>query len=326
MNLTLKNFRKKIICVTIGDIDGIGIHLLIKEFKKKKIKNFILLSNIKIFIDNINLSIKKINIIDLKSINKYDPKKFNILSYPTKNKYTNTLDSLNLSYKLTKEKYFIGILTLPLNKNKIQKKVDKNFIDQTNFFSSKENKTNTNMIFIHNDKFFIPLTIHIELKNVHNFYKNKRNVINKIENLMHSLKKDFKLKNPKIILAGINPHAGENNTISIDDSRYLKPLIKYFQNKKINIDGPCSGDGMINNYNLKRYQVFIFTYHDQALIPFKIISDYEGVNFTSNLSVIRTSPSHGTAENLINTNHAKSKGILNSFKLILKIYKNRQNE
>ena len=83
---------------------------------------------------------------------------------------------------------------------------------------------------------------------------------------------------------------------------------------------------MINNYNLKRYQVFIFTYHDQALIPFKIISDYEGVNFTSNLSVIRTSPSHGTAENLINTNHAKSKGILNSFKLILKIYKNRQNE
>ena len=325
MNLTLKKFRKKIICVTIGDIDGIGIRLLIKEFKKKKIKNFIILSNIKIFKVNINLSIKKINIIDLKSNNKYDPKKLNILTYPTKNKYTNTLDSLNLSYKLTKEKYFIGILTLPLNKNKIQKRVDKNFIDQTTFFSSKEKKTNTNMVFVHNDKFFVPLTIHIEIKNVHNFYKNKRNVINKIESLIYSLKKDFKLKNPKIILAGINPHAGENNTISIDDSRYLKPVIEYFKNKKVNINGPISGDGMINNFNLKKYQVFIFTYHDQALIPFKIISDYEGVNFTSNLSLIRTSPSHGTAEKLINSNHAKSKGILNSFKLIMKIYNNRLN-
>ena len=68
------------------------------------------------------------------------------------------------------------------------------------------------------------------------FIKNKRNVINKIENLIYSLKKDFKLKNPNIILAGINPHAGENNTISIDDSCYLKLVIEYFQIRKLLMD------------------------------------------------------------------------------------------
>jgi Pyridoxal phosphate biosynthesis protein len=196
MNLILKNSRKRFICVTIGDIDGIGIHLLIKEFKKKNIKNFIILTNIKIFTDTISLSTNKINLIDLKKINEYDPKKLNILTYTTKNKYTNTLDSLKLAYKLTKNRDFIGILTLPLNKNKIQKKVDKNFIDQTTFFSKKEKKTDTNMIFIHNEKFFIPLTIHIEIKNVHNFFKNKRKVIKRIESLFKSLKNDFKIKDP----------------------------------------------------------------------------------------------------------------------------------
>ena len=78
-----------------------------------------------------------------------------------------------------------------------------------------------------------------------------------------------------------------------------------------------------NNENLKNYDAFIFTYHDQALIPFKIISNYEGVNFTSNLNIIRVSPSHGTAEKLIGSNKVISKGIINCFNLIKKINKNR---
>ena len=67
----------------------------------------------------------------------------------TKNKNTNTIDSLKLAYKLTKRKYFIGILTLPLNKNKINKFINRNFIDQTTFFSNLEKKKNTNMVFFY---------------------------------------------------------------------------------------------------------------------------------------------------------------------------------
>ena len=180
------------------------------------------------------------------------------------------------------------------------------------------------MFLIHNNKFFIPLTLHIELKNVHKVFKKKTFMVNKIKEIIKTLKNDFNIKNPNMLIAGINPHAGENNTISTDESNFLKPIIQILKKLKININGPISGDGMINNTNLKKYDAFIFTYHDQALIPFKIISKYEGVNFTSNLNIIRVSPSHGTAYDLIKSNKASSKGIINSFKLINKIYKNRK--
>jgi 4-hydroxythreonine-4-phosphate dehydrogenase len=323
MNTNLLKLNKKLICVTIGDIEGIGIHLLLKEFKKNKIKNFILITNINIFIKYLKFPRNKINIIEGNNFNHYYKNKLNIYSFDTKNKETNTIDALKYAYEFTKKKKFAGILTLPLNKFKINKLVSKKFIDQTTYFSNKENQKYSNMIFFYKNKFFTPLTIHIELKEVHKAFKNKITMANKIENLYSTLLNDFKIKKPKIVLAGINPHAGENNIISKDDNKYLLPIIKHLKQKKIFIYGPISGDSIINNENLKKFNAFIFTYHDQALIPFKILSNYQGVNFTSNLDVIRVSPSHGTAENLIGSNKVVSKGIINCFKLIRQIKKNR---
>jgi len=323
MNTSLSKLNKKIICVTIGDIEGIGVHLLLKEYKKGKIKDFILLTNIKIFNHHIKFPKRKINIINRNNFDNYDKMKLNIYSFKTKNKNTNTMDALKYSYEFTKKNKFIGILTLPLNKYKLNKSVDKNFIDQTSFFSNKDEQKNSNMIFYYKKKFFIPLTIHVELKKVQKLFKNKKIMVKKIENLYSTLITDFKIKKPKMLLAGINPHAGENETISKDDNKYLIPIINHLNKKKIYINGPISGDGMINKQNLNSFDVFIFTFHDQALIPFKILSNYKGVNFTSNLNIIRVSPSHGTAENLIGSNKVISKGIINCFNLIKQIYKNR---
>ncbi len=324
MNTSISKLNKKFICVTIGDIEGIGIHLLLKEFKREKIKDFILITNINIFIKYIKFPINKINIINDENFNNYNKKKLNIYSFKTKNKQSNTMDALKYAYKLTKKRIFIGILTLPLNKYKLNKSVSKNFIDQTSFFSNKEKQKNSNMVFYYKNKFFIPLTIHIELKAVHNYFKKRVLMTNKIKNLYSTLINDFKIKKPKLIIAGINPHAGENNIISRDDNKYLLPIIDNLKQNGIFIHGPTSGDGIINKENLKNYDAFIFTYHDQALIPFKILSNYEGVNFTSNLDIIRVSPSHGTAENLVGSNKVISKGILNCFNLIKKIKKNRK--
>ena len=323
MSISLSKLNKNLICVTIGDIEGIGVHLLLKEFKRNKIKDFILLTNINIFNKHVKFPKKKINIVKKINFINYNKNKLNIFSFKTKNKNSNTIDALKYSYEFTKKNIFLGILTLPLNKNKLNKSLNNKFIDQTTFFSKKENQEYSNMIFYHKNKFFIPLTIHIELKEVHKLFKKKMMMIKKIENLLSTLKNDFKIKKPKLIIAGINPHAGENNTISKDDKKFLSPIIKQLKKIGILIDGPISGDGVINNENLKKYDAFIFTYHDQALIPFKILSNYEGVNFTSNLDIIRVSPSHGTAENLIGSNKVISKGIINCFNLIKQIKKNR---
>lgn len=323
MNTNLSKLNKKLICVTIGDIKGIGIHLLLKEFKKEKINNFVLLTNINIFNKYIKFPKNRINILNEENFNNYNKNKLNILSFKTKNINTNTMDSLNISYELTQKKKFIGILTLPLNKYKITKTIDKSFIDQTSFFSKKEKERYNNMVFYHKKKFFIPLTIHIEIKKVYKSFQNKILMSKKIKNLYHTLINDFKITKPKMILAGINPHAGENKTISKDDNKYLLPIINLLKKRGLFIDGPVSGDGMINNKNLNYYDAFIFTYHDQALIPFKILSNYQGVNFTSNLDIIRVSPSHGTAENLIGSKKVISNGIINCFNLIKKINRNR---
>ena len=313
-----------LIAVTIGDIKGIGINLLLKEWGNNKLKNFIIISNYNIIKKSNLINKYEINLIKNEDeIENYDRNKLNILDINTKDQYTNVIDSLRIAYKLTKIKLFIGILTLPLNKKEINKFVDNNFIDQTSFFSKLEKTINSNMVFIFKNKIFTPLTTHIELKNVYKFFKKKDLVINKIKNLNYTLKTDFKINNPKLVIAGINPHAGEEGVISKDEDTYLKPIITYLKNNNINISGPFSGDSLINKNNLSKYDAFLFTYHDQALIPFKIISNFEGVNFTSNLNIIRVSPSHGTARDTINKKIATSKGIINCFKIINKISKNR---
>lgn len=316
---------KNIIAVTIGSIDGIGIKLLYKEWQNKKINNFVIITNYNILKKHLKkiVNLNQINKIKELDFSQYNKEKLNILEIYANNKYENAYFSLKKAYELTKKNKFIGILTLPLNKREIKLNCSKLFIDQTTYFSKLENIKNSNMIFMYKNKFFIPLTTHIELKNVINFFKkNKKNIYEKIKNINLSLKNDFNIKKPKILISGINPHSGENGLISKDDHNFLKPIIKKLNSNKIKIVGPISGDSMIDTYNLQKYDVFIFAYHDQALIPFKMISKFKGINFTSNLDIIRVSPSHGTANNF-NLKLATSLGIRNSIKAIRTINENR---
>ena len=315
-----------ITAITIGDLKGIGIKLLIKEWKNKKINNFVLITNLTIFKKNINFATNKINIINSeKELRNYNKKKLNIYNIKTENIYTNAFESLKHAYLLTKKKLFNGIITLPINKREINKFVKKDFIDQTTFFSKLEKSNNSNMIFIYKNKYFVPLTIHIEIKKVASHFRNKKFIVNKLLSLVNTMKNDFNIKNPKIAIAGINPHAGEDGLISNEDKKLILPILNLLRKKNIYINGPYAGDSLINKNNLKKYDAFVFTFHDQALIPFKLISNFEGVNFTSNLNIIRLSPSHGTARDIINKNIATSNGLLNCFKLIKQINKNRKN-
>ena len=132
------------------------------------------------------------------------------------------------------------------------------------------------------------------------------------------------LKKLKTRLKGLNPHAGENGEIGREEINIITPVIKSLKNKKILIDGPISPDAMLIKNNLNKYDCFIFIYHDQALIPFKYISQFSGVNYTGNLSIIRVSPDHGTAYNLIGSKNISDLSLLNCYNLIKKIKKNRK--
>jgi len=317
----------KIIAVTIGDIRGIGIEILIKIFKSKKNNKFILFTNYKIFKSyllskKINLKIKIAN----KNLNKLQELDYNnyinIYDFASKTTIENTYNSLVESYKLTKLKYFIGILTLPLNKEKIIKNIDKEFIGQTEFYQKIDKKKNVNMLFIHNSLRILTLTTHIEFKKIL-YYLNKKNFIyDKILSLNKVFKKDLSLIAPKMIISGINPHASENGNIGNEEKMIINPILNKLRKKKVNIDGPYSADSIIIKKN-KNYDVFIFHYHDQALIPFKLLSKNKGINFTAGLDIIRVSPDHGTGYDIVGKNIADSRGLVNCFNFIKKISKNR---
>ena len=316
----------KLIAITIGDINGIGIDILIKTWKKKKLKNFILITNIEIL--KKVLKKRKIKLI-LNQVNykknniNYLKNKFNIFSYNANSLEDNTYKSLKYSYSLCKNRKCIGIITLPLRKDIIRKKINKNFIGHTEFFQKIDKKNNSNMILFHKKIIISPLTTHIEVRKISKTISNKKFLFNQIFNLYKTLKFDFNIKKPKLIISGLNPHAGENGEIGTEEKNIIYPVIKKLQKKDININGPISADSLLIKKNFVEFDCFIFIYHDQALIPFKFISQFSGVNYTGNLNIIRTSPDHGTAYNLVGSNKISNKSFINCYKLINKIYNNR---
>ena len=309
--------------ITIGDINGIGLELLLKLYKNKN--DFVLFTDIKIFKEYINKNKIRIktNLINYsKKKSAYNNKLFNIFSYRSSSNEDNTIKSLIYAYKECLKGNYIGIITLPLRKDLIIKNIDRKFIGQTEFFQKLDKKKISNMILFHKKVIITPLTTHISLKSVSKKILKKDFLSNKIISINNTLKNDFNINNAKIIVSGINPHAGENGEIGFEEKK-ISQIILQLKKNKINVDGPHSADSMLLEKNLKYYDCFVFMYHDQALIPFKYISKFTGVNYTSNLDIIRVSPDHGTAYSLRGSKNVSSISLENCFKLIKFIYKNR---
>ena len=315
-----------LIAISIGDINGIGIEILIDTWRKNKIKNFILFTDKKeiknyLKIKNINIKLHIVN--ENSKIINYNKTKFNIFTYESKSSEDNTYKSLKYVYNNCINNICIGIITLPLRKDLIKRKINKKFIGHTEFFQQIDKKKYSNMILFHDKIIISPITTHIKLKNITKKIRSKKFFFNQILNLNRTLKKDFNYKYPKLIISGLNPHAGEEGTIGKEEKEIINPILTKLRSKGVNIKGPFSADSMLIKNNINKFDCFIFIYHDQALIPFKYISQFTGVNFTGNLSIIRTSPDHGTAYNLIGTNKYTNKSLINCYKLVKKIYKNR---
>ena len=250
-------------------------------------------------------------------------KNFSIFDINAENNYDNTYNSLLEGYKLNNKKLCQGIITLPLNKSIISRKVNNNFLGQTEFFEKLNNKKFANMIFYSKKLIVSPLTTHISINNVSDKLKKKNFISNKIKRLISTLKNDFSIKNPKIAIAGLNPHTGENGAIGYEENSYIIPALNKLKKEKIIIDGPYSADSLFIKKNIKHYDCFICCYHDQALIPFKIINEFNGVNYTGSLDIVRVSPNHGTAYDIVGSNMAKTNSLLYCFKLANKIIMNR---
>jgi len=278
--------------VFIGDTNSINIELIAKSHQilKKKVK-YILIGNI----EDLNKYLKRIS-SNLRINEIYDPIKFqnynkdylNIfnINHISKIKYQNLLNQIYFSNLLSK-KSKVDLVTMPINKSIFKKKIE--FVGMTEHLGNL-NEKKTHML-MYGDKFsIIPLTTHINLKNVNNFIKIK-SLTSKLNLILNELNtKIHGFKFTKIKFLCINPHCGENNTLGHEDNIIKKCLLKFK-----NISGPYAADSAFNN--IESGTLYISTYHDQALIPFKIINK-KSVNLTIGLDYRRFSPTHGTAADI----------------------------
>jgi len=232
----------------------------------------------------------------IKIYNKFNKKKkFEFINIELKkNDFFNYLKSItNKAIELCKNKKNSFILNMPLNKKKF---LQNKFPGYTEFFSYYiDKKKNENML-LYNEKNFsvCPLTTHIELKNVENKI-NEKKIKNCIYNVLNFYKKIN--KKIKIVILGLNPHASADINKNVIDKKLIVKIVKNLRKKKVNITGPISADtAFMENYKNK---VFIGMYHDQVLVPFKTINKFDGINITIGKKILRLSPDHGTAMNLI---------------------------
>ncbi|MFN3307506.1 MAG: 4-hydroxythreonine-4-phosphate dehydrogenase PdxA, partial [Candidatus Kapaibacteriota bacterium] len=202
------------------------------------------------------------------------------------------------------------LVTLPICKEAIQMN-NPDFLGQTEFIANYFRFPNPLMTFVYN-KFRVALvTTHLPLKKISESIT-KIVLRNKIEVYERSLKIDFDIKKPKIALLGLNPHSGENGLIGNEEVELITPVVMELKKNGINIGGPFPADGFFAYQHHKDFDGIIACYHDQGLIPFKLISKGRGVNFTANLPIVRTSPDHGTAYDIAGKNKADYLSLANA--------------
>ena len=212
-----------------------------------------------------------------------------------------------------------AIVTAPVSKNAMRM-AGHNYSGQTEIieqYIAQENQK-ADMLFVCENYSVLLLTRHIALKDVPKAIT-KQNIINKIENLETSMQIQLGLADPKIAICGLNPHCGENGMFGDEEINEIIPAIKELRLRGINAEGPFPADALFTDCasGKHNYDCYVAMYHDQGLIPIKMLDRNSCVNTTIGLNVIRTSPAHGTAYDIAGLNIANAESMINAIKLAI---------
>lgn len=249
-----------------------------------------------------------------------------IISKPNKQTGIHALRCLRAGIKLIKEKKIKFLITGPVSKQIISLS-SPNFLGQTEIIAKEFNLISNKliMLFVSKDLKVSLLTRHLPVSEISKKISIK-SILEHVILLNAELKRWFKIKNPKIALLGLNPHAGENGLIGLEEIKYFKQAVKILKKKKINVVGPLSPDGTLakagQNYlkgNKQEFDAYVSIYHDQALPMFKAVSGLSGLNITLGLPFLRVSPDHGTAFDIAGKKKASDEGIISAVKFVEQI-------
>lgn len=328
--------RKPIIGFTSGDLNGIGLELIIKSLSDSRILDFMIPV---VFANNkcINFYRKglpefNLSFTVLTELSKLNPKQVNVLNCweeeveitpgeltATGGKYA--LISLEKAVEALKNKSIDGLVTAPIHKKNIQSDAF-NFSGHTPYLQHAFGNTENLMLLVAENLRMALVTEHLTISDVTK-HITKDKIKQKLAILNASLQKDFGIDKPRIAVLALNPHAGDEGLIGKEEIEIIQPAIKESK-QNILVFGPYSADAFFARGAHEKFDGVLAMYHDQGLIPFKSLAFGEGVNFTAGLPIVRTSPDHGTAFDIAGRNKADASSFTASIFECVRIIHARQ--
>ena len=219
---------------------------------------------------------------------------------------------------------FDVLVTAPINKATIQSP-EFHFPGHTEYIETSVGEGNKALMILMNENLRVALvTTHLPIKDVSKAIT-KEAIIEKAKIFHQSLKRDFRISNPRIAVLSLNPHAGDNGLLGSEEQDVIKPAIEELEKMGIQAFGPYPADGFFGNNTYYHFDGVLAMYHDQGLAPFKTIALESGVNFTAGLPIIRTSPDHGTAYDIAGQGKADENSFRQAVYTAIDVYRNRQN-
>jgi len=258
-----------------------------------------------------------VTIIDLGNV-RIDPGK------PTRFSGRASYRSIITAHELIGRNIGSAMITAPISKFAWQK-AGIQFPGHTELLAHLTNTKTYSMMFL-SQKFKCALaTIHEPISKISRLIT-KNNLVDLIKLVQSVCEQDLKIDSPKIAVIGLNPHSGENGRIGSEEIKKIGPAIDETAKSGTCVEGPFVPDAFFANKQYLKYDVVIGMYHDQLLIPFKMMNFNKGVNFTAGLPIIRTSPDHGTAFDIAGMLNADITSMVESFKWARRFVNNRKNK
>lgn len=317
------NQHKPVIGVSCGDLNGIGIELIIKTFSDNRILEHctpVIFASGKA-INFYRKSIPEINFNyqNIKEFNRINPKQVNLFNCweeevqitpgqlnETGGKYA--ILSLQTAVAALKQNQIDGLITAPVHKKNIQS-AEFNFTGHTPYLKSVFGANDVVMMLCAGGFRVALVTEHVSINEIAK-YITKENILSKLNIINKSLQKDFGIDKPRIAVLGLNPHAGDEGLIGNEEEAIIRPAIKEAKNNNILVIGPYSADAFFARRSFEKFDAVLAMYHDQGLIPFKTLATGEGVNYTAGLPAVRTSSDHGVAFDIAGKDKADTSSFL----------------
>lgn len=324
--------------ITHGDLNGINYEIIIKALADKQILELCTpvvygLSKVAGYYKK-NLQIQDFSFQYIKSPDQATQKRANLInlsenevpvnvgeSTPTAGKYAEL--ALNYACNDLKKNAIDALVTAPINKSNIQSEQFQ-FNGHTEYLASKFESNDALMMMIAPAVKLAFVTNHLAIHEVA-AKLSKELILKKIKVLHQTLINDFGCSNPKIAVLALNPHAGDKGLLGNEEENIILPAIREALDARINAFGPYPADGLFGSGNYSKFDAVLAMYHDQGMIPFKVLACHEGVNYTAGLPIVRTSPAHGTGYDIAGKDLADEQSLRSAIYLAIDILRNREN-